>query len=337
MKMNRLIGLILLLFAAVGCAVITLPLGFSGRETRLQEFVIRPAKSRFVSDKILLLDISGSITGEASEGLLTESPSTLAEVRDVLDKAEKDKYLKAIVLRINSPGGEVTASDSIYEQIRRFKQKRLEDKKPVVVVASMLGLGASGAYYIALAADKIYAHPTNITGSIGVVAIFPKLADLTRKIGVDVRVLKSADKKDIGSMWRDFTPEERTILQQTIDEMYERFIRIVTENRPALRNIETVRRLADGRIYTATQALENHLIDDILYLDDVIERAKSQARISDASVVTYRRSATFRGGIYSRALPATPHASPQVNLLQINADGIFAPLRQPGFYYLWMP
>jgi len=334
--MNRLVGMILLALAVSGCAFVTVPFGFPSGEVEMEEYVMQRAKGHFVKDKILILDISGPITGEPSVGWFQEKPSTLAEVRDALDKAQRDKKIKAILLRINSPGGEVTASDAIYEQIRRFKQKRAQAKQPVAVVASLVGEGASGGYYIALAADKIYAHPTTITGSIGVVAIFPKLADLTRKIGVDIRIIKSADKKDIGSMWRDFTPEEQKILQQCIDEMFERFVQIVAENRPGL-NLESVRRLADGRIYTAKPALKNHLIDEILYLDDVIERAKSLADISDAWVVTYRRTSTFEGGIYSRAMPTTPQASAQINLLQINADGIFGLWRQPGFYYLWMP
>ena len=334
--MNRLIALALLAAAASSCAVITVPLGLPSREIEMREFVLQPAKGYFVTNRILLLDISGAISGEPSSGLFTETPSTLAEIRDALDKAEKDDHIKAVILRINSPGGEVTASDAIYEQIRRFKQKRARAKQPVVVIASMLSEAASGGYYIALAADKIYAHPTTITGSIGVAAVFPKLASLTRMIGVDVRVIKSADKKDIGSMWRDFTAEEQKILQQTIDEMFERFVQVVAENRPGL-NSESVRRLADGRIYTAKQALENHLIDGLLYLDDVIEQAKAQSQITDASVITYRRASTFRGGIYSRAVPTTPQASPQINLLQVNAEGLFGPWRQPGFYYLWMP
>jgi len=334
--MKRLIALALLAAAAGGCAVISVPLSLSSHEVELREFEMKPAKGYFVTHKILLLDITGAISGEPSSGWLSESPSTLADIRDALDKAEKDDRIKAVILRINSPGGEVTASDAIYDQIRRFKRARAEAGKPVVVIASMLSVGASGGYYVALAADKIYAHPTTITGSIGVVAMFPKLAELTRKIGVDVRVIKSADKKDIGSMWRDFTPDEQKILQDSIDEMFERFIAVVAENRPGLTK-ESVRRLADGRIYTAKQALENHLIDEILYLDDAMERAKSQARIPDASVVTYRRTSDFRGGIYSRSAPVAPHASPQINLLQVNADGLFGPLRQPGFYYLWMP
>jgi len=334
--MTRLIALAVSCAFLSSCAVINLPLPFATREVEMREYVSQPARHRLVWNKILLLDISGAITGEVSSGLFSETPSTLADIRDALDKAEKDGRIKAVILRINSPGGEVTASDAVYEQIRRFKHKRAKAGQPVVVLAAMLSEAASGAYYVALAADKIYAHPTTITGSIGVVAMFPKLADLTRKIGVDVRVLKSADKKDIGSMWRDFTPEEQKILQQSIDEMYERFLRIVAENRPGL-NVETVRRLADGRTYTARQALDHHLIDDILYLDDVIEQAKKQSHITDASVVTYRRTSNFQGGIYSRAAPAVPQAAPQVNLLQINADGLFGPWRQAGFYYLWMP
>jgi len=333
--MRRLVTWLALAAAGSGCAIINVPLR-STYEIELREYTVQPARSIFTRDRILLLDLTGPISGEPAAGWFSERPSTLADIRDALEKAREDSRIKAVVLRINSPGGEVTASDTIYEQIRRFKQQRAKDGEPVVVVASLLDIGASGAYYVALAADKIYAHPTSLTGAIGVVAIFPKLADLTRKIGVEMRVLKSADKKDIGSMWRDFTSEEQKILQSTIDELFERFVRIVDENRPAL-DLEAVRRLADGRIYTAKQALENRLIDDILYLDDAIERAKSQAGISDALVVTYRRGSGFRGSIYSRKVPAAPPTAAQINLLQINADGIFGPWRQPAFCYLWMP
>ena len=333
--MKRLLTILLVAAVANGCAIISIPLSLT-RETKMREFSVRPAKGRLVTNKILLLDVSGVITAEPSSGLFSERPSMLADMRDALDMAAKDSRIKAIVLRVNSPGGEVTASDSIYEAIRRFKQERAQEKRPVVVVASLLGVGASGAYYISLAADKIYIAPTGITGSIGVIAMFPELAGLTRKIGVDVRVIKSADKKDIGSMWRDFTPEEQKILQQMVDELYNRFVDIVSRNRPGLSR-EQVRDLADGRIYTARQAREKGLVDDLLYLDDVIERAKSQAGISDAHVVTYRRLSDFQGGIYSRSSVAAPQPPPQVNLLQINADGLFAPWHQPGFYYLWMP
>ena len=333
--MRRFIGLMLFIMVTGGCAFISVPLPLS-RQAKMQEFVTQPPKHFYVIDKVLLLDISGEITGEASSGLLSERASTLADVRDALDKAEKDEHVKAIVLRINSPGGEVTASDAIYEQIKRFKKKRADEKRPVVILASILSAGASGAYYLAVAADKIYAHPTAITGSIGVIAMFPELAGLTRKIGVDVRVIKSAEHKDLGSMWRDWTPAEQKILQEMVTDLYDRFVGIVAENRPGL-DRDKVRALADGRVYTAKQAVENHLIDEIAYLDDVIEKAKKQAGVPNAAVVTYRRAQEFQGGIYSRSAVAAPQAPPQLNLLQINADRALSPWRQPGFYYLWMP
>lgn len=339
---HKLMILAVIVAIGNGCAIITIPSLFP-REVEMREFMVQPAKSYLTRNKILLLDLSGIITDERHSSLFGEWPSTLADIRDALDKAQKDNRIKAVILRINSPGGEVTASDSIYNQVRLFKQRRAKEGGPVVVVASLQSMGTSGGYYIALAADEIYAHPTTITGAIGVVGIFPKLADLTRKIGVDVRVIKSADKKDMGSMWRDFTPDEQSILQRMIDEMFDRFALIVAENRSL--TSETVRRLADGRIYTARQALGNRLIDGISYLDDVIERTKQLAHLADARVVTYRRASEFSGGIYSRSSINDPlsrarselQTAPQVNLLQINADGLFGPSRLPGFYYLWMP
>ena len=332
--MKRLMILTLLAAVASSCAIINFPLSLP-RAVEMREFVVTPPKHRLVRHKIVLLDISGVITTEERSGLFGQQSSTLADVRDVLDKAEKDGRIKALILRIDSPGGEVTASDIIYEQIRRFKQQRRKNDQPVVVIASLLGQGTSGGYYVALAADKIYAHPTTLTGAIGVIAVFPKLAGLTRKLGVDVRVIKSADKKDIGSLWRDFTAEEQKILQQTIDEMFERFVQIVTENRPQL-DRETTLRLADGRMYTAQQALDLRLVDGIAYLDEVIEKAKSLAGIRDAAVVTYQRTSQFEGGIYSHA-PTAPPTAAEVSLFRIDGGGLFAPWRMPGFYYLWMP
>ncbi|MBM3333922.1 signal peptide peptidase SppA [Candidatus Sumerlaeota bacterium] len=342
MMIHRLAILTAIAAIGSGCAIVTIPALFP-REVEMREFTVQPAQSYLTRNKILMLDVSGMITDERYSGLFSEWPSTLADVRDALDKAQKDNHIKAVILRINSPGGTVTASDSIYNQIRLFKERRAKKGQSVVVVASLQSTGASGGYYVALACDEIYAHPTAITGAIGVIGIFPKLADLTRKIGVDVRVIKSADKKDMGSMWRDFTPDEQAILQRMIDEMFERFAQIVAEKRSL--TPETVRRLADGRIYTAKQALENRLIDGISYLDDVIERTKQLAHLADARVITYRRVSEFSGGIYSRSSVNEPlgrargelQAAPQVNLLQINADGLPGPSRLPGFYYLWMP
>ncbi|MCX8036856.1 MAG: signal peptide peptidase SppA [Candidatus Sumerlaeia bacterium] len=333
--MKRIIVAVLLTAAATGCAVINVPLP-GMRQERLREFVVQPARYFYTTDKILMLNLSGLISAEASSGLFTEQASTLADVRDALDRAERDSDIKALILRIDSPGGEVTASDAVYEQIRRFRKKCGEKKRPMPVQASILGTGTSGAYYVALAADKIFAHPTAVTGSIGVVATFPKLQGLTQKIGVEFQVIKSGEKKDLGSLWRTMTPEEQEIMQKMIGEMFDRFVELIAENRRGL-DRERVRNLSDGRIYTARQALDLGLIDGIAYLDDVIESTKKAAGIKDAAVVTYRRASEFTGGIYSKGHFDAPEVLSQINLLQINAQGLLGPWRQPGFYYLWMP
>ncbi len=333
--MKRTIAAVLLAAASTGCAVFQVSLP-GMRQERLREFVVQPARYFYTTDKILMLNLSGPITAEASSGLFSEQSSMLAEVREVLDRAERDSDIKALILRIDSPGGEVTASDAVYEQIRRFRKKCEVKKRSMPVQASILGTGTSGAYYVALAADKIFAHPTAVTGSIGVVATFPKLYGLTQKIGVDFQVIKSGEKKDLGSMWRAMTPEEQEIMQQMIGELFDRFVELIAENRPGL-DREKVRRLSDGRIYTARQAVEHKLIDGIAYLDDVIESTKKAAGIKDAAVVTYRRASEFTGGIYSKRPFDAPEVLSQINLLQINAQGLFGPWRQPGFYYLWMP
>ena len=302
----------------------------------MREYVLQPAKSRLTKHKILCLNVSGTLTTVETGGLLGTNPSVTEDVRDALKKALDDERIEAVVVQIDSRGGEVTASDAIYEEIRRFKQARQEKKRPVKVLASIAAMGASGGYYVALAADKIYAYPTSITGSIGVIATFPNLAGLVSKIGVDIRVIKSADKKDSGSLWRDFTPEERTIMQSVIDEFYQRFVEVVAQNRPGL-DRKTVLALADGRIYTGPQALENKLIDGIGYMDDVFEKAKEAAGIKDAAVVTYRRPSGLRVGLYAQSPAPAPQTGNQVNLLQINGAGVFEPSRRPGFYYLWLP
>jgi protease-4 len=331
---RRLLALLLAACIATGCAVISLPIGLT-RTPEMHEFTVKSADSWFTLDKILLLDLSGVISAESSGGLFGSTTNMLDDIQDALKFARKDKYIKAVILRINSPGGEVTASDIIYEQIRQFRQDLAKNNRPVVIYASILGEGASGAYYIAMAADKVYAHPTSITGAIGVVSSFPNLSGLAGKLGVQMRVIKSADKKDIGSMWREFLPDERAILQSTIDEMYQRFVTIVDDNRKNL-DRDAVLKLADGRIYTARQALNAGLIDAIAYLDEVVKDAKQQAGITDAHIITYRRAAKFSGGLYSRANPAVPQSAPEVNVVQINA-GDLLPLRKPGFYYLWLP
>ena len=316
---------VLLCVLIQGCAVVIIP-GFMDYKGELKEVVVEKAQKPFVRNRILILPIKGIITGEERGGLFSQE-NTVSEIKDMLEKAEQDDRVRAVVLRIASPGGGVTACDLIYNAVKEFKTKT---NKPVY--AAMMNVAASGGYYVALAADKIYAHPTTITGSIGVIGIFPQVSGLAEKIGVKSRVIKSGEKKDMASIWRDFTPEEREILETLIQEMYGRFVDIIVDRRPEL-DRENVLRLADGRVYSAQQAVDLKLIDGIAYLEKVIAIAKEEAGIDQAKVVFYKRPGQYYGNIYERS--GWPGAG-QVNLVNIDAQGIFQS-GGPQFQYLWLP
>ncbi|MFQ5716301.1 MAG: signal peptide peptidase SppA, partial [Nitrospinales bacterium] len=184
----------------------------------------------------------------------TAETGMVERIREILKKAEKDDEIKALLLRINSPGGTVTSSDIIYHDLKTFKKK-----KNVKIYAAFMDLAASGGYYIAMAADRIIAHPTSITGSIGVLALKVDLTKLMKKVGVDMEVVKSGDKKDFMSPFRPFTETERKLFQKSIDEFHQRFVETIAKNRRGL-DLPDVEALADGRIYNARQALENKLV-----------------------------------------------------------------------------
>jgi protease-4 len=303
---------LLLLTILNGCTIFKISLG---EETL-------PLTERTVSgegrDKILLLDISGFISSDDTSSFLgtKKQPGTLALVREQLDRARSDKNVKALLLRINSPGGGVTASDMLYHEIKKFKQDT-----GVKVLAHIMDTGTSGAYYAALSADRITAQPTSISGSIGVIMLRFDATGLMQKIGVKAFEISSGDKKGMGSPFRQFSPEERSIFQATIDSLYARFVNTVAEERKL--SVDAVKKLADGRIYTSPEARAAGLIDEISYLDEAVDQTKKLASLSQASIVTYFRPGEYRANLYS------------VNLVNIDTGGMM----QPGatFMYLWWP
>jgi protease-4 len=233
------------------------------------------------------------------------------------------------VLRINSPGGTVTASDIVYNEILEFKKKA---KKPVV--ACLMDVAASGGYYVACAADRIVAHPTGVTGSIGVMMELISIEGLFQKIGVSAMAIKSGDKKDMGSPFRQLSAEEKAIFQATIDSMYNRFVDVVVEGRPKLSR-DQIKKLADGRIYTAPDAEKNGLVDKVGQLSEAIELAKQAADVTKAHVIMYTRPmATGQSGnIYTTK---TPNGTTNINLINVNFDE-FRKRTGPVFMYLWAP
>lgn len=283
--------------------------------------------------KLLLLDIDGVISfKEETDSLkLRRLPSKVAFFREALLKAEADPDIAGLIVRINSPGGSVAASDTIYHEIMDFRKR-----KKVPVYAFIMELGASGAYYVASAADRIVASPTAITGSIGVIAMKFSVEGLFAKIGVSEETYKSGAKKDFWSPFRPSTEEEKKMLQGIIDGLFDRFIAVVHDNRQKLLTEREVRTLADGRIFTAEEALRAKLIDGTAYLDETIGAMKKDLKLETAKVVTYSRPKTFTSNIYSEYQGEALHGPQVINLISINAGDVpFAP--GVRFLYLWQP
>ena len=228
--------------------------------------------------KIVVIPLSGPIT---TAGSLLSPGSTITPglVRDYLARAEKDTAVKAIVLRIESPGGEIAPSQEILWEIEEVKEA-----KPVVV--SMGGTAASGGYYISTKADKIVALPTTMTGSIGVISQVMNVEGLLEKLGIQIETFKGGKYKDMYSGFREMTPEEEEIMQGMIDEYYEQFIDVVAEGRGLGK--EEVRDLATGQIYTGTAAKELGLVDALGGLDTATELAMELAGIEAARVEYYQ-------------------------------------------------
>lgn len=220
------------------------------------------------TDRVAVIDIRDAIV---------DAEDVIRQLR----KYEKRSSVKAIVLRLDSPGGAVVPSHEIYEEVRRVRRLG----KPVV--ASMGSVAASGAYYIACGADRIVANPGSITGSIGVVSEFASFQPLLEKIGIESTTITSGEYKDTGNPTRRMRPEEREYLQRTIDDVYEQFVDIVVAGRGI--GVDSVRALADGRIFTGQQAYGNGLVDTLGTLDTAIRLAGTLGKIAGEPRVTRER------------------------------------------------
>jgi protease-4 len=249
--------------------------------------------------KVAVVEVEGIIGAGTDRGLDTDTLiRTLGEYRD-------DPAIRAVVLRIDSPGGVVGPTQEIFTAVRRLR----EAKKPVV--ASLGSVAASGGYYVAVAADRIYANPGTLTGSIGVVMQLANVEGLLKKVGVEYVVIKAGAYKDVGNFARAMTPEERRILQAMLDDVYDQFISAVAEGRGL--DPKQVRGFAEGRIYSGRQAQGLKMVDDLGGLEDAIEAAAKIAGLPPKPKVIYpRRRFSLRDllrsegawGPVSRVLPS---------------------------------
>ncbi|MBW1980565.1 MAG: signal peptide peptidase SppA [Deltaproteobacteria bacterium] len=315
--------LVCFVFLGSGCTLVNVSLYQPARP--LEEKVVEGKGP----GKIVLIDVSGILTSRESSSLdlFRERASVVARVKEELDKAAEDEAVKVVVLRIHTPGGTVTASDLLHHEIIEFKRKT-----KAKVAAHLMGVATSGGYYVATAADYIAAQPTSITGSIGVIALQFNIQGLLEKIGVEGQSIKSGDKKDMWSPFRRLTPEERKILQDIINGYKDAFLEVVRNGRPSMTS-QDLATVADGRLVSAKQALELHLVDKLAYLEDTLNWARSAAAVPEAKIVLYRRPGTYVDNIYSLSTMAE-----ESWLRRLQQE---APWQQqadtPLFMYVWLP
>ncbi|WPM31718.1 signal peptide peptidase SppA [Hydrogenobacter sp. T-2] len=218
-----------------------------------------------VGDRVAVIKVKGAII---------EPDRIVSKIQ----KAKEDKSVKALVLRVDSPGGSVGASQEIYRALEDFKSSG----KPLVV--SMGNVAASGGYYISTPSDLIFANPGTITGSIGVIVQHTELKDLLEKLGIRTTAIKTGKFKDTLSPFRDLTPEEKEYLQKTIEDAYEQFLQAILKYRSKKISEQKLREIADGRVFTGRVAKELGLVDELGNLQDAINRAKQMAGVPEARV-----------------------------------------------------
>jgi protease-4 len=313
-------ALLIILISMTGCAAPKIRL-FPSQADPLKEFTLE-GKSE---PKILVVPIRGIISNSPKEGFVSTRPSIVQEVVSQLRRAEEDEKIRAVILKIDSPGGSVTASDILYSEIAGFK-----NRTGAKVVVAMMGVAASGGYYISLPADHILAHPTTVTGSIGVIFARPKVTGLMEKIGLAVEVNKSGADKDMGSPFRQASAAEQKIFQDLTDRLGARFVDLVARHRKL--EPEVVAQIATARVYLANEALELGLVDEIGYLENAVRQAKKLAGLAeDAKVVVYRRTEYPDDNIYNTS---TSFGGAKASLISMELPGSLNHI-QTGFYYLW--
>lgn len=277
MKRNKIGGIIFTIFIIVVIAVSIIQSN-KGKVSVEEEVTIEKGNN------ISLIELEGTIAGSSS--LMGDGIISPQEVESLLNEAKKDSS-SALIISINSPGGSVEPTQEIYNSIERFKEK--SGKK---VYVWMKEVAASGGYYLSCGADKIVAMPTTLTGSIGVIMNLVNSEELLKKIGVSLYTIKSGKYKDMGSISRPLTNEERAIFQNIIDESYNQFLKVVSEGRNI--PLDQLKNLAQGQVFTGIKAKEVGLIDEIGDLEDTIALVKKDLNLKgEPKIITHKRRVSF--------------------------------------------
>lgn len=321
-----LIALLLLAFLTTGVIALAVIIGLSGGGGSSGSASAAQWEETYVTGEgeaeIAVLPIAGTITDSASGGVFSSAGATPDALRSQLQKADDDPNVEAVILEVNSPGGGVVPSDTMYRLVQDFKD---ETDKPVV--ASMGSTAASGGYYISAAADTIVANPSTTTGSIGVIFNYTNFGEALDKIGVDPEPLTTGEFKDLASPANELTEEEREILNSQIEQSYDQFVSAIVAGRDLTE--ERVRELGDGRTYTGEQAAENGLVDELGGLEQAAAEARELAEIDQAEVVRYEESPGLLESVQARIAPEEPEA------VQIMESAGIEPT--PEMQYLYRP
>ena len=298
------VGAVVLLFVAVvALVIVAVVAGSAGGGAVATDGVTWEEEYVFGegADKVAVLPVSGQIAAASPDVPLSGQSATPEALRSQLQQVAEDDSVKAVVVEVDSPGGGVVASDVMHDEISDFQRR---EDKPVVV--SMQTVAASGGYYIAAPADSIVAHPSTITGSIGVISTFPDVSEALEKLGIKQQVIKSGEFKDIGSPTDELSPQEREILKTQIEQSYDRFVEVIVDGRKLPE--ERVREIGDGRIYSGEQAQELGLVDELGDLQDAAAEARSLAELDRATVVRYESSPGLLESLQARISPPEPEA-----------------------------
>jgi protease-4 len=278
-----------------------------------------------VGPQIALIDVDGLLLNSNMTGILSAGENPVSAFREKLDCVARNNCYCAVVIRINSPGGGVTACDIMRRDLEQFRART-----GLPVIACLMDLGTGGAYYLATASDHIVVHPTSITGGIGVILNLYNLQDTMAQANVEGRPIKSGQYTDLGTPIEPLDEDGEAILQNVADEFHARFRHVVRQSRRlALPDDDP---LFDGRIFTAPHAQQLGLVDSIGYVDDALMLARQTAQCPGAPAVVLHRPRDPAKTVYD----ATPNSPGQANLLPFSIPGLDR-TRLPTFLYLWQP
>lgn len=329
-------ALLAVAFCGAGCGAPSFLITPVANTSSLQEVEVQPGRGWW-PPRVAIIEVEGMLMNARAGGLFQAQENPVSRFAQQMEAAERDKSVKAVVLRVNCPGGTVTATDTMYQIVRRFKEKT---KKPVV--ASTQEVAASGGYYIALAADHIVVQPTSVVGSIGVIFETMQFKGTLDKLGITAQSIKSGTLKDMGSPFKLLREEEKQVMQEMVDEYFARFAALVHKRRPQLKedaatDLDAYKKdgyagVFSGRVYSGERAVELGLADRTGLLTDAIDAARKLAKVPNAGAILYKRPYGYGGSIYANTQTPTPKSN--VLRLELPETNAFLP---DGFYYLWRP